>query len=57
MTPFLFDWGVEMLAGSIVGDVEKLRFAVKNGAGQLFGEALQMASLAAHRRGTHTRSM
>ncbi len=45
MTPFLFDWGVEMLAGSIVGDIEKLRFAVKNGAGQLFGEALQMASL------------
>lgn len=45
MTPFLFDWGAEMLAGSIVDDVEKLRFAVKNGAGQLFGEALQMASL------------
>ena len=45
MTPFLFDWGVEMLAGSIVGDIEKLRFAVKNGAGQLFGEALQMTSL------------
>lgn len=45
MTPFLFDWGAEMLAGSVVDDVEKLKFAVKNGAGQLFGEALQMTSL------------
>ena len=45
MSPYLFDCGVEMLAGSIVGDIEKLKFAVKNGAGKLFGEALQMASL------------
>ena len=45
MSPFLFDWGVEMLAGSVVADPEKARFAVKNGAGQFFGEALQMTSI------------
>lgn len=45
MSPFLFDWGVEMLAGSVVADPEKARFAVKNGAGQFFGEALQMMSI------------
>ena len=45
MSPFLFKWGVDMLAGSIVGDPEKTRFAVKNGAGKLFGEAIQMLSL------------
>lgn len=42
MSPFLFDWGARTLAGSIVADPEKARFAVKNGAGQFFGEALQM---------------
>lgn len=45
VSPFLFDWGVEMLAGSIVADPEKARFAVKNGAGQFFGEALQMTCI------------
>ena len=45
MSPFLFKWGVDMLSGSIVGDPEKTRFAVKNGAGKLFGEAIQMLSL------------
>ena len=45
MSPLLFDWGVDMLSGSIVGDPEKTRFAVKNGAGKLFGEAIQMLSL------------
>ena len=45
MSPFLFDWGAEMLAGSVVADPEKVRFAVKNGAGQFFGEALQMTSI------------
>ena len=45
MSPFLFEWGVDMLAGSVVGDPEKTRFAVKNGAGKLFGEAIQMMSL------------
>lgn len=46
MSPLLFEHGVDMLAGSVVGDPEKTRFAVKNGAGQLFGEAIQMMSLA-----------
>lgn len=45
MAPFLFRWGVDMLAGSVVADPEKARFAIKNGAGQFFGEALQMAAL------------
>lgn len=45
MSPFLFDWGVESAAGSVVADPEKTRFAVKNGAGRLFGEALQMTSI------------
>ncbi|MEG0027481.1 MAG: DUF364 domain-containing protein [Raoultibacter sp.] len=44
-SPFLFDWGVEMLAGSVVADPEKTKVAVKLGAGQLFGEALQMMSI------------
>ncbi len=34
-----------MLAGSVVADPDKARFAVKNGAGQFFGEALTMAAL------------
>lgn len=45
MSPFLFKWGVDMLAGSVVGDPEKTRFSVQNGAGKLFGEAIQMMSL------------
>ena len=45
MTPFLLQWGVHELAGSVVADPEKARFAVANGAGPLFGEALVMASL------------
>ncbi len=44
-SPFLFEWGVETLAGSVVADPEKLQFAVKSGAGKMFGEALQMFSL------------
>lgn len=47
MTPFLFKWGVEMLAGSVVADPEKARFAVQNGVGKFFGEALQMCSITA----------
>lgn len=45
MAPFLFRWGVDMLAGSVVADPEKAAFAVKNGTGQFFGEALTMAAL------------
>lgn len=45
MSPFLFKWGVDMLAGSVVGDPEKTRFSVQNGASKLFGEAIQMMSL------------
>lgn len=45
MAPLLFERGADMLSGSIVGDPEKTRFAVKNGAGKLFGEAIQMLSL------------
>lgn len=45
MSPFLFDWGVEMLAGGVVADPERLRFAVKAGSGKLFGQALQMCSV------------
>ena len=47
MSPVLFDYGVTMLAGSVVADPEKTRFAVKTGAGQFFGEALQMCSIRA----------
>ncbi len=45
MSPHLFDWGVEMMAGSVVADPEKLKFSVKSGAGKLFGAALQTCSL------------
>ena len=47
MTPYLFKWGVEMLAGSVVADPEKVKFAVKNGSGKFFGSALQMCSISA----------
>lgn len=47
MSTHLFDWGVEMMAGSVVADPEKTRFAVKSGAGKLFGAALQTCSLKA----------
>ncbi len=47
LSPQLFDYGVDMLAGSVVADPEKTRFAVKTGAGQFFGEALQMCSIRA----------
>lgn len=47
MTPRLFDYGVETLAGSIVADPDSVRFAVKSGAGKLFGSALQMCVLEA----------
>lgn len=45
MSPFLFKWGVNELDGSVVADPEAAKFAVKNGAGKLFGQALTMASL------------
>ncbi len=45
MAPLLFECGADFLAGSVVADPEKAAFAVRNGAGQLFGEALSMAAL------------
>lgn len=45
MSPYLFDLGVDTLAGSVVQDPEKVAFAVKNGTGQFFGEALRMTWL------------
>ena len=32
MSPELFSWGAQMLAGSVVADAEQVRFAVKNGS-------------------------
>lgn len=43
MSPVLFDYGADTLAGSVVEDPEKVRFAVKAGRGQFFGEALRMS--------------
>ena len=45
MSPVLFDYGADSLSGSVVVDPEKVRFAVMNGAGQFFGEALSMLAL------------
>lgn len=45
MAPLMLERGVDLLAGSVVADPEKAAFAVKNGAGQLFGEALQMTAI------------
>ena len=47
MTPALFERGVHELAGSVVNDPERAKFAVANGGGQLFGQALVMAGLKA----------
>ncbi len=47
MTPYLFEWGAETLAGSVVADPEAVKFACKNAAGKLFGEALQMTTITA----------
>ena len=45
MSPQLFERGADTLAGSVVADPDKARFAIMNGAGQFFGEALQMTSI------------
>ena len=45
MAPALFGFGVDMLAGSIVGDAERVRHAVKSGGMLRFGSALLMARL------------
>ncbi|NGM17487.1 hypothetical protein GMI70_05660 [Eggerthellaceae bacterium zg-893] len=42
MSPLLFEYGANTLAGSVVEDPEKVQFAVKTGRGQFFGEALRM---------------
>lgn len=39
---FVFSWGVDVIAGSVVVDPEKLRALVEEGAGMMFGDALQM---------------
>ncbi len=46
MSPALFDWGAEMLAGSVVNDPEAVRMTVKAGTGRFFGEAVSMLTLA-----------
>lgn len=45
MSPTLFDHGVNMLAGSIVGDAERVKHAVKAGGMMRFGSALLMSRL------------
>ncbi len=45
MSPVLFDYGADMLAGSIVGDSERVRHACMAGGGMRFGSALLMARL------------
>ena len=45
MSPMLFEHGVNMLAGSVVGDVERVRRAVKSGGTMRFGSALLMTRL------------
>lgn len=42
MAPALFEWGADALSGSVVSDPDAVRFGVRNGAGKLFGRALQM---------------
>lgn len=49
MAPALFEAGVDMIAGSIVLDPERTRYAVKTGMGKFFGEALQMTTILAKR--------
>jgi uncharacterized protein len=44
-TAFLYHWGIETLAGSIVNDPEKMRASIKLGAGALFEGALRMFQL------------
>jgi uncharacterized protein len=39
---FVFSWGVDVIAGSVVADPEKTRTLVEQGAGMMFGDALRM---------------
>jgi uncharacterized protein (DUF4213/DUF364 family) len=47
MNPALFDFGIDMLAGSIVLDPEKASYACKGGANQTFGGSLLKCSIKA----------
>lgn len=47
MSPVLFEHGADMLAGSIVGDVERVKHSVKSGGMMRFGSALLMARICA----------
>lgn len=47
MNPALFDYGIDMLAGSIVADPEKASYACKGGADQTFAGGLQKCSILA----------
>ena len=49
MAPALFEAGVDMVAGSIAADPDRIRYTVKAGTGMSFGSALQMTTILAKR--------
>lgn len=44
LAPALFEHGADILAGCVLSEPERARFAVKNGAGRLFGEELLLTA-------------